>query len=362
MHETTYRSMHPIKRLIRAVLPPVIPIAVDRLRHALVRSPEGGIRIDLRPDWEYVREGWERSRGRTAGWRDPSIADTQRRRWAELAPVLRGTDPLDAHFFGGKAGEGDESAHNVHLTFAYVLARAAGSRSPISVLDWGGGIGYHALLAERLLPDVKVDYVVKELPELAAIGRDLMPAVRFVTDPDSCFRRTYDLVFASSSIQYEEDWQGLVSKLAGAAQGWLFLARVPCVRGAPGFVVVQRPRRWGYRTEYRSWVLNRGEVLAQAECLGLHLEREFLAGPRSRFAKAPEDVEILSFLFRARPSVPQPGTADDKSEIVAVADTPTTARASGVSGASGAGRAAGDQVRNEAAASPHGSDLGGSLP
>jgi putative methyltransferase (TIGR04325 family) len=287
--------MHRLRRLARLMLPPAIPMAIDRLRHAVVPSSQGGFRLDLRPDWERVPEGWRRSRA--AGWSHPSIADTQRRRWADLAPLVRGTEPLDAHFFGGRPGSQDESAHNVHLTFAYVLARATRGQARTSVLDWGGGIGYHALLAERLLPESPVEYVVKELPEIAALGRELMPTVRFETDSAACLRRTYDLVFASSSIQYEEDWRGLVSSLAGATHGWLFLARVPCVRAAQSFVVVQRPRRWGYRTEYLSWVLNRDALLAQAESLGFRLDREFLAGGRSHLSKAPEEVDTLSFLF-----------------------------------------------------------------
>jgi hypothetical protein len=116
-------------------------------------------------------------------------------------------------------------------------------------------------------------------------------------------------------------------------------------------------------------VLNRGEVLAHAERLGLRLEREFLGGARSRFAKAPEDAEILSFLFRARPSGPQPEIADDEAEIgtpVGAAETPTMGRDSSASGASGPRAAAGDQVRNEAggptAASPHRFDLEGRSP
>ena len=41
---------------------------------------------------------------------------------------------------------GDAGAHNMLVTFAYVLALAADGRDRLSVLDWGGGSAYRCSL------------------------------------------------------------------------------------------------------------------------------------------------------------------------------------------------------------------------
>jgi hypothetical protein len=63
--------------------------------------------------------------------------------------------------------------------------------------------------------------------------------------------------------------------LASAADGRLFLTRVPTTRDAASFVVLQRAEAYGYGTEYLGWVFNRDELLAAAQGAGLELEREF---------------------------------------------------------------------------------------
>lgn len=260
----------------------------------------GGMAIHAeRPEWEYVPEGWRRGDARAEGWHDFSIVETQRRNWATYAQLVRGVGPLGFHFFAkGEIVPNDQNAHNAFMTFAYVLARAAHGRDRLSVLDWGGGIGYYALLAQALLPEVAYDYVVKELPELAELGRELMPWVKFETDDESCLSDRYDLVLASSSLQYAQDWQSLLGRLAAAAKPWLLVARLPVCRHAKSFAVVQRPHGYGYLTEYISWVLNRDEVLSCTTQHGLTLEREFLAGQRMPIHNAPEASQPLGFLFR----------------------------------------------------------------
>src|SRR5579885_3294548 len=283
-------------------VPPVVVIATQRLRGIIRRTPSGRIRIGLQRQWEHVPEGWRPRGAAITGWRDPSIVATQRRQFATYAALIRGTAPLGFHFFAtGPIGTVDEGAHNAHMAFSYVLARTALGKARISVLDWGGGIGYARLLAEALLPEIETEYVVKELPEIAALGREVMPSVRFETDDATCFSRRYDLVVASSALQYEEDWRGLMTRLARAAKKFLFLARMPIAPRAHSFVVVQRPQRFGYDTEYLSWVINREELLAHASRLNLVLEREFLAGGAARIHNAPDEMLTRGFLFRTAP-------------------------------------------------------------
>src|SRR5262249_44788363 len=153
------------------------------------------------------------------------------------------------------------AAQSLIVAFAYVLARAAHGRDRISLLDWGGGIGHYYAIARAVLPEIELDYHCRDLPLLAARGRALLPQARF-HDDDSCLERRYDLVVASSSLQYGEDWRGTLAGLARATSDFLYVTRVPLAVQVPSFVVIQRAQRHGYGTEYLGWVLNRDELLA----------------------------------------------------------------------------------------------------
>jgi putative methyltransferase (TIGR04325 family) len=277
------------------VLKQLIPPAVLPLARGLVRP--------LRtPEWSYVGERWPTGDPRAEGWRHPSVVDAQRNRWAGFVAAIQSTGPPGVSHEAARIESTDPSAHNAIMTFAYVLARAAGTRSAIAVLDWGGGLGYYAAIARALLPCIALDWTVKEISAVCDEGRRLNPDVTFTSDSDAALAHRYDLVFASNSIQYAEDWRALLVRLAGAAARWMFLTRVPLVERAAGFVVAQRPHHVGYRTEYLSWVFNRGELLAHASAVGLALKREFLmvAERNEGVAGAPEANDNRGFLFRAR--------------------------------------------------------------
>jgi hypothetical protein len=154
------------------------------------------------------------------------------------------------------------------------------------------------VLAQALLPEVELDYHSRDLPRLAALGRELLPAASF-HDDDRCLERTYDLVVVSDSLHYAEDVTGTLAGLARAAAPWLYVALVPTVRDAPSYVVQQRPDSYGYGTEYLGWVVNRDELLDGAARCGLRLEREFLAPGVIDPPGVPEPAVHRSFLFSA---------------------------------------------------------------
>jgi putative methyltransferase (TIGR04325 family) len=259
-------------------------------------------------EWEYVPEGWRPDDPRGLGWDHPSVVETQLRKWPDFVAAVRSTRPLGVYHEAAVIDSEHPSAHNFILAFAYVLARAAaaaparpdGTRR-LSVLDWGGGLGHYAVIARAVLPEVALDYTVFERPGAAEAGRGLLPDVTFSSDAEACLSRRYDLVFASGSLQYAVDWQGLLRRFAQAAEGWVFLSRTPYVDGTAGFVVVQRPHSAGYTTDYLSRVFNRGELLAQAEAAGLALDREFLMiWERVEAVGAPAPFEYRGYLFRAQ--------------------------------------------------------------
>jgi putative methyltransferase (TIGR04325 family) len=279
--------------LIKYLLPPA---CVDLARAALGSRLLGGTR-----EWEYLPGGWEEHDGRVAGWNVASVAQTQRSKWDEFRRAVQGTGPLGVAHEAARPSAEDYAAHNTVACFGYVLALAARGKDRLSLLDWGGGLGHYAVLARALLPDTALDYHCKDLPLLCRAGREVLPDATFHEDDGAALARRYDLVLASSSLQYSRDWRGTLAGLAAAAAGYLYVTRLPVVRRAPSFVVVQRPHRYGYHTEYLGWFLNREELLGHARGLGVELVREFLIQERPAVPGAPEQPEYRGFLFRARP-------------------------------------------------------------
>jgi putative methyltransferase (TIGR04325 family) len=299
------------REFVRQVTPPIVLSAVRRWRQrarpvpavpptlgAAPTAPVAAPILVRQPEWEYVPEGWRDADPRAAGWLHDSIVATQRAKWADVVRSFAGPGPLGIAHEAREITPHNYSAHNLTMSFAYVLARAARQAERLAVLDWGGGLGHYALVARAVLPEVAVDYVVHDLPGLCTAGRELLPSVAFSDDEAATFARQYDLVFASSSLQYARDWRLQMAKLASAARHWLFLTRLPTVATAPSFVVVQRPKAYGYDTEYISWMFNRGEMLAHAASCGLRLEREFLVDESPAVAGAPERSDGRGLLFR----------------------------------------------------------------
>jgi putative methyltransferase (TIGR04325 family) len=172
------------------------------------------------------------------------------------------------------------------------------------VLDWGGALGHYYLFARRLFPELELNYECRELPAVCAAGRRLLPEVTF-RETDECLNGSYDLVLASASLQYDEDWRGRLRELAEVAHGRLFLTRMPITRDAPSFVALQRAQAYGYATEYLGWVFNRDELLDAAGDAGLALEREFAFIPSWPVAGAPEHPSLTGFLFAREAQSPQ---------------------------------------------------------
>jgi putative methyltransferase (TIGR04325 family) len=255
------------------------------------------------PEWEYVPEGWERRRDpRVKGWDVAAVAEANRAKWPAYLEALRGGAPL-AVYHESVAADAvdvhDHAAHNMLVSFAYVLLLAAHGSERVSVLDWGGGAGHYYVLSRAVLPPgVELDYHCKDVPALTALGRELLPEATF-HDDDACLGRAYDLVLASGSLQYSEDWPGDLARLGAAAGRYLYVTRLPVAQRSESFVVLQRAYAYGYDTEYLGWVVNRDDLLARAEAAQLRLVREFLLAAWFSAAGAPEEaVEHRGFLFQ----------------------------------------------------------------
>ena len=281
--------MSKLKELVRDITPPILL----RWRQQISR------RTQLQ-EWEYIAQGWSylAEHPEVKGWNVAEVLTTYQQKWPAFVDKVAGTNPLGITHESDLLSNEDLVSHNGIMTFGYILALSALQKRQISILDWGGGIGHYCLLAKALLQnqDRQLDYHCKDVPLLVEYGLKLFPDQHFYVD-DSCLHQSYDLVMASTSLHYTENWQELVRNLASATKNYLYLANVPTVKQADSFVFVQRAYKYGYNTEYLGWCLNHHELIAHAEKSGLILRREFVYGHKPTIHNAPEQNEYRGYLF-----------------------------------------------------------------
>lgn len=264
-----------MRSLAVGLLPPLVTELVRKLRRRL--NPP-------LPVLEYSPSGWDESliSGPSSGWNADSVVE---------ATYVENLESCRALQYGGPFGIGHQ--HNLHVSFAYVLALAARCKSSLSILDWGGGLGHYYRVATAALPGVKIDYHCKEIPVLATAGRRAVPEVSWYTD-ETCLDRLYDVIMLSGSLQYAQDWEGQLRHLTKAAADWLYITRLPVVEQAPTYAAVQRV----YGSEMLHWQFNRVSVLNAVKALGFEVVREFEVGDRPYIQGAPEQCELRGWLFR----------------------------------------------------------------
>jgi putative methyltransferase (TIGR04325 family) len=276
------------KSIVKSITPPVF---VDLARR-LIDSHS------TTHDWEYVPEGWREGDAAIKGWNDVSILNRQVAGWPAFVRSVEDLKPIGMASSTDPVCQDNYCYHNTIMSYAYALMRAACKKDGISLLDWGGGIGQYYLISQALLPGVNIDYHCKELPILCKHGRELHPRAHFYDTDETALVRKYDLVLASSSLHYSHDWIGAFARLAAVADPYVYVTRIPVANVSESFVVVQRPYRYGYDTEYLGWFLNRKEFLGHAASLGLELVREFLIQERPAVYRAPEQCDYRGFLFQ----------------------------------------------------------------
>ena len=167
---------------------------------------------------------------------------------------------------------------------------------PRPVSGFGGGGGGHYFLSKDLLPEVELDYHIRELPLLCQKGRECLPEITWHDHDGEWFKKDYDLVMASGSLQYIENWQETTQKFVSATGSFLFITRLAVVYQHPSFVTLQRVPLFNLVEKF--WCFNYQELM---NCLlpRMKLVREFLIDDYPIKAQnAPESAPMQGFLFR----------------------------------------------------------------
>jgi putative methyltransferase (TIGR04325 family) len=273
-------------KLLTLFIPPVVFKGVHYIQ-AIFRKPT----------LEYAPEGWQTSldNGQNQGWSVDSVVAAERAKWDAFCHNLQGPGPLGfSHEHNDLSVVRNPNFHNVHISFAYVLSLAAHKKDRVSVLDWGGALGHYYRVAKAVLPDVAIDYHVKEVPLMARAGKQLNPEVHWYDDED-CLNKHYDLIMMNGSIGYLEDWADVLHRIAGSVKEYLFLFRLPVVQHSPSFISIERL----YHSQMLHQQLNQTELLETVKEIGLTPMREFVIGDRPFIKGAPEQCELRGWLFRS---------------------------------------------------------------
>lgn len=276
-----------IGQVLKIFIPPVVFKGAHYI-HGLFRKPA----------LEYAPDGWQTplNDGQNIGWSVDSVVNTERAKWEAFCHNLEGAGPLGfSHEHTDLSVIRDPNFHNVHISYAYALALSAHKKDRISVLEWGGALGHYYLVGKAVLPDVDIDYHVKEVPLMAEAGRRLNPEVHWYED-ESCLEKDYDLIMMTGCIPYIKDWSELLHRIAPSVKKYLFLYRLPVVEHSPSFIAIQRL----YNSQMLHQQLNQAEFLNAVEDTGLTLMREFVVGDRPYIKGAPEQCEIRGWLFRRK--------------------------------------------------------------
>lgn len=292
-------SVTKVKEFIKYITPPVLIQAVRFLRPRVPEPEPQSEPTDDVVEWEYVPEGWSAAAAdsKIKGWDVQSVLNIYRAKWPEFVKQLEGSKPFGVSHESDLSSQTDPIFHNIMMSYGYALSVASRLKTSISLLDWGGGIGHYYLISRALMPDLEIDYHCKDVPLLVEHGRELFPRAHFYVD-DDCLRRQYDFVLASTSLHYSQDWAAALNGLIKATDGHIFITQLPIVFQAASFVMVQRPYKYGYDTEYLGWCLNREEFLQTAAAAGAELLREFIVGYQPHIHDAPEQCEYRGYLFR----------------------------------------------------------------
>lgn len=260
---------------------------------ALLTCLQRGLNFIRPAQWEYVPEGWKTPL-KTRGWNLAEIAQTQQTKWGSYQKIIQSSRSLGVNHEDTTITEKNVIAHNLMMTFTYVLSLSSRNPNP-TMLDWGGGIGHYGLLAQEIIPDVR--YSCFDLPELCKVGRTVLPNATFFEDSAEALAHQYDLVYAGSSIWYDENWKQTIDQLTAASKQYLCVNKMIFVEQTPSFVAIQRPHGI-YNTEYLCWILNKAEFISYVEAKGFKLVRELLIDKSPFIFRAPEQGNIIGFLFR----------------------------------------------------------------
>lgn len=170
---------------------------------------------------------------------------------------------------------------NLHASWLLGLAGLiAAQKKRVSILDFGGGLGFSYMPVATALPEAhSLSYVVVDTVPVCEEGNRL-----FADDPKIRFSPSLpehvddlDILHLGSTLHYIEDWQGLLRRIEGLTPQYLSLVDLPA-----GDIPTFATRQHYYGSLIPCWFFNLNEIKTKVSSLGFTLA-----------AQAPHHAYIL---------------------------------------------------------------------
>lgn len=274
-----------LRAVVRNLLPANLLTGYRRWRYGPAGVP-----------WEIQPAGFPPANAQS-GWALERVAAAEDQRWPAFQAALRVPLPLAMAHEHPDPAQPQLWAEHHWLTVLYVAGRAQNA-GVLELLDWGGGLGHLAPVLRAGWPQLQVKYHLHDLPAFCDIAKRRLPDAEVHSSAEDALDRRYDLVLASGSMHYAQDWRALLSRLAKSSRRDLLLLRLPTVTASAPYVFVQRVPNIGYDAEFFSWCLRKDEVIDFVAGQGFGLEREFLSLEEAPVVGAPEPGKYVGLWFR----------------------------------------------------------------
>jgi putative methyltransferase (TIGR04325 family) len=163
----------------------------------------------------------------------------------------------------------DYSLRQRNALLPIVAATLLSWKSRVSILDFGGSLGTaFIILSHAIGKDIgRVDYRVVEVDGICCVGREL-----FAEAPRPTFQsalpsaETFDIVQASSTLQYVEDWRNAIGRLSAYRAPFLVLGDL-LIGDFTSYVTLQNY----YDSRIRSWFINADDFIGEVKRHGYQL-------------------------------------------------------------------------------------------
>jgi putative methyltransferase (TIGR04325 family) len=128
------------------------------------------------------------------------------------------------------------------LAMALLTAARLSTRSPFTVVDFGGSLGTHVPLFLTIARDTSFEWTIIEQDLHVNVGRAITPKSIPLTYSTTLAEapRNPDIVIASGSIQYVSEPYQVLSDIRGLTPNFIFIDRIPIIEDDEDFASVQK--------------------------------------------------------------------------------------------------------------------------
>ena len=155
----------------------------------------------------------------------------------------------------------DYSLRQRNAILPVVTAMLLSRQARVRILDFGGGLGTAFMVLKYAIGNEieRVDYHVVEIDGICRAGRDLFGSgIGPAFESELPAQGGFDIVYASSVMQYIEDWRGAASRLAGYGAPYLLFGDV-FIGSFTSFVTLQNY----YDSRIAHWFINEDEFITE---------------------------------------------------------------------------------------------------